>query len=444
MGNRTSPETGLLSWLDRPECGLIAVGSLLMSALRVEITSALSRGEPREQADYRVPLLLASGLIVGAYLAFFQRHPRRCLGLVPPAATGAGLAATVLYLTGGQAPTPQAAAFLFGSCGGLIGLPLLLAALGAELEPGPVEELHLVGILRVVLLVLALPILPAVYPCSDCLTVTVAPNAAPWVLAHGFLVLALWSWALYYPHTLELLCELLLVPLYHLRLHGPGKDIIPRDGPLLLVANHSSYFDPFWVGKIVPRRVRPMMTSRFFDLPLVRWLMVYAVQAIRVQVTRVRREVPELQEALAVLRQDGCVLIFPEGRLRRKECQLLQPFGQGAWHLLKELPETPVLVLWIEGGWGSFLSYYQAPPGRNKWLDWGRRIDVALAVPRPIPAEVLADQRRTRRWLWRACLECRAHLGLPVPPAEIAESESQASRESPADSDTGDPHQIVL
>ena len=57
---------------------------------------------------------------------------------------------------------------------------------------------------------------------------------------------------------------------------------------------------------------------------------------------------------------------------------------------------------------------------KNKSLDWGRRIDIAVAEPRVLDPAVLADQRATRSYLMRACLECRRYLGLEVPEAEAA------------------------
>jgi 1-acyl-sn-glycerol-3-phosphate acyltransferase len=125
-----------------------------------------------------------------------------------------------------------------------------------------------------------------------------------------------------------------------------------------------------------------------------------------------------LLEAVAVLRQGGWVLIYPEAQLRRREDQSLRLFGQGVWRILQELPQTPVLVCWIEGGWGSFTSYFSGPPLRGKWLDWWRRIDIAVDVPQILDAAVLADQHATRQYLMRACLECRRYLDLPVPAGE--------------------------
>jgi 1-acyl-sn-glycerol-3-phosphate acyltransferase len=193
-----------------------------------------------------------------------------------------------------------------------------------------------------------------------------------------------------------------------------------------VVANHAAYFDPFWLCKILPRQVKPMMTSLFYDLPVIRWAMVHIVGAIRVPAAGFRREAPELREAVAVLKKGGCVMIFPEAQLRRREDQPLRLFGQGVWRILQELPDTPVLVCWIEGGWRSFTSYYNGPPLRGKRPDLARRIDIAVEKPHPLDPAVLADQHATRLFLMRACRECRRHLGLPV---QAGEEDGSAAKE---------------
>src|SRR5262249_13100350 len=156
--------------------------------------------------------------------------------------------------------------------------------------------------------------------------------------------------------------------------------------------------------------------------PGVHFLMKHIAGAIRVPLAAFRRAAPELDEAIAVLDRGGCVLIFPEGWLKRDDKHLLRYFGQGVWHILHRRPQTPVVACWIEGGWGSFTSYQNGPPLTNKPLDWRRPIDIAVRAPEVVPPNVLDDQRATRSHLMAACLEARALLELP--PSEVVAQEA--------------------
>jgi 1-acyl-sn-glycerol-3-phosphate acyltransferase len=155
-----------------------------------------------------------------------------------------------------------------------------------------------------------------------------------------------------------------------------------------------------------------MMTSVFFDHWLLRWTMIYLADAIRVEASGFRRDVPELQKAIAALDEGKCLVIFPEGRLRRTEEQPLKMFGQGIWHILRERPDTPVVVCWIEGGWGSYFSHLNVPPTENKPKDIGHPIGIGVGAPHAIDPDILADQRKTRQYLMEQCLESRQYLGL--------------------------------
>ncbi|GBD37700.1 hypothetical protein HRbin36_02836 [bacterium HR36] len=176
------------------------------------------------------------------------------------------------------------------------------------------------------------------------------------------------------------------------------------------MANHAAWLDPFWLGKVIPRRLTPMMTSDFYDLPGLYWLMRYVLRVIRVEEAHARREAPELQEAVARLDAGECLVIFPEGRLRRDENRPLSPFQRGIWVILQQRPQTPVVPCWIEGNWGSFFSWKNGPPMKNKSFDWCRQITVVIGEPTRVPAEILADHRATRRYLEQAVLSLRCKL----------------------------------
>ena len=231
-------------------------------------------------------------------------------------------------------------------------------------------------------------------------------------------VLLLWLY-LFRREMFESFAEAFFLPWYRFKLVGPGIGHFPAYGPVLVVANHASWFDPVWVGKVIPRQITPMMTSAFYDKPGLKFIVKEIFRTIRVaEVARRRETPPELAEAVERLQHGECVLLFPEGRMRREENELLKHFGQGVWHILKERPDTPVVPMWIEGGWGSFASYANGtPPAVNKSirLEWNRRITCVLGEPILVDPPLLAEHQSTRKYLMDCVLALRKFL--PKPPS---------------------------
>ena len=50
-----------------------------------------------------------------------------------------------------------------------------------------------------------------------------------------------------------------------------GREHVPETGPLLIVANHLSWFDPLLLGVILPRRAWFFTKSEIFNWPFVGW-----------------------------------------------------------------------------------------------------------------------------------------------------------------------------
>jgi 1-acyl-sn-glycerol-3-phosphate acyltransferase len=366
-----------------------------------------------------VLLFVGIGAALGCLAAGVQGHPRRILGLVPFGVTGLLIVLLILMDVDVHGHVPVASCVLLGFVGGFINVPLraaYIAAVPADARGNGMAVMNFtIYILTTLLAVVMFGLVHAAVLTS------VAGQLA--FLAMLTAVGVALAWRLYASEAVENLAEVALWPMYRIRAHGPGAECIPRTGPLLIVANHSSYLDPLWVGKIVPRQIRPMMTSVFYDLPGLRWLMRNLVGAIRVPAVTYRKEAPELKEAVAALRKGECVVIFPEGALRRTEEVPLRRFGQGVWHILQDVPDTPVVVCWIEGGWRSWASYYKGKPLQNKRPDFWRHIDIAVAEPITISPEMRDHHLTTRLYLMQRCLECRKYLGLDVPALAAGEQE---------------------
>jgi 1-acyl-sn-glycerol-3-phosphate acyltransferase len=408
---------------------------LALSAFQAIVTAGsgvlltlLFGGEESPNALFRPMLLLGIGAAAGCGVASLQGHPRRCLGLVPLGTTGLLIALGWAGLAGGTDSVP---CLLLGFMGGLVNVPLratYLAAVPADARGNATSIMNT----TIYVLTTAVAIVPLTFATGG---VAVDPAVQLAVLILVSAIGAALAWYVLYAQTLEVIVEVGLIPLYRIRAFGPGAGRLPLRGPLLLVSNHAAYLDPFWIAKVVPRQVRPMMTSLFYDLPVVRWLSRHVARAIRVPTGTFRREAPELQEAIAALRNGECIVIFPEGILRRTEEVPLRQFGRGVWQILEALPDTAVCMCWIEGGWGSYFSYKDGPPGKNKRFDRVRQIDLAFSEPRPLDRAILADHHTTRAWLHRAVLECRGYLGLPV--LESQEEQTRPCEETAAEPQPG-------
>ena len=242
------------------------------------------------------------------------------------------------------------------------------------------------------------------------------------------ILLVLWSPLALNRAAAELFFETPLTLMYECRCGGPGLRKFPVVGPVLVIGNHACWFDPTFVTKGLPRPATPMMTARFYKIWFLRPLLKYVFKVIVVPETPIRREAPELRLAIAALDRGECVMLFPEGYLRRKEEVPLRRFGQGVWQILKERPDTPVVACWIEGAWGAWCSFYNGLPTKNKPMDFRRPIRVGLSEAEVVPAELLDDHLRTRIYLMNRVRAVRATLGLP----ELANVELPAREEPEA------------
>jgi 1-acyl-sn-glycerol-3-phosphate acyltransferase len=99
------------------------------------------------------------------------------------------------------------------------------------------------------------------------------------------------------------------------RLEPQGMDNIPPDGPVIIAANHISYFDPLCLGLGVAnttgRTVRFLAKSELFATFFVGWVLRHAGQI------PVYRDTKDAAQALVAARQTldagGTVVFYPEG-----------------------------------------------------------------------------------------------------------------------------------
>jgi 1-acyl-sn-glycerol-3-phosphate acyltransferase len=95
-----------------------------------------------------------------------------------------------------------------------------------------------------------------------------------------------------------------------------GQEHVPRNGALLVVANHLSWYDPLLLGVVLPRRVWFYTKAEIFTWPVAGWLARHTGQ---IPVYRGESDRAALEKALAYLREGKALVIFPEGTVERQE-----------------------------------------------------------------------------------------------------------------------------
>ena len=129
------------------------------------------------------------------------------------------------------------------------------------------------------------------------------------------------------------------------RLRVSGLELVPRSGPVLIVGNHDSYWDPVAVGVagLGHRQVRALAKSSLWK---VRPLAPILTGMGQIPVDRSGGDARAMDRAAAELRAGACIGIFPEGtRSLGKE---LRP-RSGVGRLAAAVPEALVVCVAISG-----------------------------------------------------------------------------------------------
>lgn len=99
--------------------------------------------------------------------------------------------------------------------------------------------------------------------------------------------------------------------LFHL-LRIKGMNHVPATGPVILCANHTSYFDSMLLALCTPRQVHFLIYRSFYHHPVLGW---FVRKCGAIAVAQNGADKNAMGRALAVLKSGGVVGIFPEGRL---------------------------------------------------------------------------------------------------------------------------------
>jgi 1-acyl-sn-glycerol-3-phosphate acyltransferase len=157
-------------------------------------------------------------------------------------------------------------------------------------------------------------------------------------------------------------------------------------GPLLLLSNHQSMFDPVLVGLSSRRYLSYLARKNLFEQPVLAPL-IRSLNAIPIDRNMGKDGIQAVLDAL------GCgqaVLVFPEGE--RTHDGTVQPLKAGASLLIKRV-SCPIIPVGIAGTFGAWSRFMKWPRPAPLFLP-PRPSTIAVSVGEPIDPARYATMKR--------------------------------------------------
>lgn len=183
----------------------------------------------------------------------------------------------------------------------------------------------------------------------------------------------------------RVLCRALLFTVR--RMEVVGKENEPMTGGLLVVSNHTSYWDPVVMGSVLKREIRFMAKKELFNVPL---LSGFLKKVETFPVDRGKSDLQAVKTALQLLKRGLVVGVFPEGT-RSHDGSLLDPMpGVALLAIRAQVPVLPMGLIGTRGICGkvvvrvgkpvTFADYYGKKPSKVELEEVSKKIMEKIAA----------------------------------------------------------------
>ncbi len=137
-----------------------------------------------------------------------------------------------------------------------------------------------------------------------------------------------------------------------LGVHIRGRELLPSDGPAILIANHNSHLDTVMLMMAVPgsafNKLRPVAAADYWlKNGFLRWFSRNIIRIIPIHRSKEERQGDPLDGISEALDNGEIVIFFPEGS--RGEPEVLQEFKFGIAKLAERHPKVPVVPIFMRG-----------------------------------------------------------------------------------------------
>ena len=151
-----------------------------------------------------------------------------------------------------------------------------------------------------------------------------------------------YNWLRAIPHYLTI--YFILYPFYKLwfKIKVYGRENIPKDGNVLIAANHLSYFDPTIISLAMKAPVAYMSKEELFSVPILKqFILMYGAFAV----DRKKLDPSTIKTAKGIIQKGWYVAMFPEGtRSKDGIIRNIQP-GMGYLSRLTKINVLPLAII---------------------------------------------------------------------------------------------------
>jgi 1-acyl-sn-glycerol-3-phosphate acyltransferase len=171
------------------------------------------------------------------------------------------------------------------------------------------------------------------------------------------------------------------------RMEVTGLEALPATGPVLLAANHDSYWDPIAIGVAAARtrQIHALAKSSLWK-PVMGWILDGMGQ---IPVQRGKGDAVAMDRAIEELRAGKCIGIFPEAtRSKGRELRARSGFGR----LAQAVPEATIVLATVTGT----VDVPRFPKRPEVRVDFFRPADAHVdpgEPPAALPTRLLAEIR---------------------------------------------------
>ncbi len=330
-----------------------------------------------EEWSARLITSLGIGIALGSMAAGRLSGDKVELGLTPLGSIGMGIAGLWLAWSGGSYTWAAVSMGLLGFAGGLFIVPLTSLL---QQRSGSGERGRLIATNNFVNMLGVLLASGALYLLADILAY--APDRIIGIFAWVTFAVTLYMLTVVPDFLIRFVLWMVTHTFYRIRI--VGQENVPFRGPALLVSNHVSFIDGFFVGACVQRFVRFLVYRPYYEQQPFHWVL-RKMNAIPIQGGDPEKVAESIELARDQLRQGHVVCIFAEGSVSRTGGML--PFKRGFERMMEGLDaeglDVPIIPVNLDRVWGSIFSFKDGRPFFRRPERFPYPVTVSFGAPLP-------------------------------------------------------------